>query len=217
MSPTSVIHPTVYTPSALFQAFLNVLTEAIIPLTAKGVSLGSKVFGAAVLRASDLSLVIAETNDEASCPLWHGEVNCIRRFYEIPKEKRGVGAEECIFLSTHEPCSMCLSSLAWSGFRQIYFLFSYDDTRDVFAIPHDIDILTSVFHPPSSSPIPSDRLYNRQNKFFNIYSIEGLVDQVGDDAVKQDMRVRIANVKKVYNGLAEKYAERKGEKEIPLA
>ncbi|KZT21422.1 hypothetical protein NEOLEDRAFT_1139537 [Neolentinus lepideus HHB14362 ss-1] len=217
MSPTSVIHPTVYTPSALLQAFLNVLTEAIIPLTAKGVSLGSKVFGAAVLRASDLSLVIAATNDEATCPLWHGEVNCIRRFYEIPKEKRGVGAEECIFLSTHEPCAMCLSSLAWSGFRQIYFLFSYDDTRDVFAIPHDIDILTSVFHPPSSSPIPSDRLYNRQNKFFNIYSIEGLVDQVGDDAVKQDMLVRIANVKKVYNGLAEKYSERKGEKEIPLA
>ncbi|TFK53633.1 hypothetical protein OE88DRAFT_1264976 [Heliocybe sulcata] len=217
MSDASAIPRPAHTASALCQVFLKVLTESIIPITSKGVASGSKVFGAAVLRASDLSLVVAETNDEASCPLWHGEVNCIRKFYEIPRGKRGVTAEECIFLSTHEPCSMCLSSLAWGGFREIYFLFSYDDTRDMFAIPHDIDILTSVFHPPSSSSVPSDQLYNRHNKFFNIYPVEGLVEQMGDDAEKEDMRARIADVKKEYNGLADKYAETKGEQEIPLA
>ncbi|EPQ57015.1 hypothetical protein GLOTRDRAFT_104658 [Gloeophyllum trabeum ATCC 11539] len=201
-----------YSTCTLLQAFLDVLTQSIIPLTRGGVSSGSKVFGAAVLRSKDLSLVVAETNDEASCPLWHGEVNCIRKFYEIPREKRGVGSDECIFLSTHEPCA-----LAWSGFHHIYFLFSYDDTRDTFAIPHDIDILTSVFHAPTSSPVPSDDLYNRQNKFFSVYSIEGLMGQLTDDDAKQDLRTQIKSVKQEYNVLAENYARGKGEKEIPLA
>ncbi|MGO7718742.1 nucleoside deaminase, partial [Rhizobium johnstonii] len=43
---------------------LSVLEEDILPLTESGVSLGKKVFGAAILRKSDLSLVVAETNHE---------------------------------------------------------------------------------------------------------------------------------------------------------
>lgn len=40
----------------------------------EAVKKGNKVFGAAILRLSDLSLVVAGTNTEIECPLWHGEV-----------------------------------------------------------------------------------------------------------------------------------------------
>ena len=43
---------------------LDVIEHDILPLTAKGVDEGNKVFGAAILKKSDLSLVIAETNNE---------------------------------------------------------------------------------------------------------------------------------------------------------
>ena len=37
---------------------------------------------------------------------------------------------------------MCTSAIAWSGFDNLYYLFSYEDTRDAFGIPH---ILEHVF------------------------------------------------------------------------
>ena len=43
--------------------------------------MGNKVFGGAILRKSDLSLINASTNRENDCPLWHGETTAIRDFY----------------------------------------------------------------------------------------------------------------------------------------
>ena len=39
--------------------------------------------------------------------LYHGEVHTIKRFYEIPSQQRPP-PKDCIFLTTHEPCSLCL-------------------------------------------------------------------------------------------------------------
>ena len=50
-----------------------------------------------------------------------------------------------IFLATHEPCSLCLSAITWTGFDNFYYLFSHEDSRDSFAIPHDLKILKEVF------------------------------------------------------------------------
>jgi tRNA(Arg) A34 adenosine deaminase TadA len=54
-------------------------------------------------------------------PLWHGEVHCLKRFYEMPKADRP-DAKDCVFIATHEPCSLCLSAITWTGLRQ--FLLS---------------------------------------------------------------------------------------------
>ena len=43
---------------------LNIFINNIIPLTEKNVSLGNKIFGAAILRKSDLSLVVSGSNNE---------------------------------------------------------------------------------------------------------------------------------------------------------
>ena len=54
-------------------------------------------------------------------------------------------AAACLFLSTHEPCSLCLSAITWAGFDNFHYLFGYVDTRDAFNIPHDLRILSEVF------------------------------------------------------------------------
>ena len=56
-------------PAQLLNAFLQCITDEIIPRTARGVTEGNKVFGAAILRKEDLSLVITETNNEKECPV----------------------------------------------------------------------------------------------------------------------------------------------------
>ncbi|ODN75850.1 hypothetical protein, variant [Cryptococcus amylolentus CBS 6039] len=130
-------------PQTLLKALLKTTTDDIIPLTAPAVAAGCKVFGAAILRKDDLSLVIAGTNQETESPLLHGEISCIQNFYALPKDKRP-DAKDCVFFATHEPCSLCLSGITWSGFDNIHFLFTYEDTRDAFSIPHDIKILEEV-------------------------------------------------------------------------
>merc|ERR1719238_2380873 len=58
---------------------LDVIENEVLPKTALGVVNGNKVFGAAVLEDADgLPTVIAETNRETECPLYHGEVYTIK-------------------------------------------------------------------------------------------------------------------------------------------
>ena len=58
--------------AALAGRLLDVIEGDILPLTEAGVHRGNKIFGAAILRKSDRSLVLAETNNEIENPLWHG-------------------------------------------------------------------------------------------------------------------------------------------------
>ena len=54
--------------SRLASRFLDIIENDIVPLTQKGVESGSKVFGAAILLKSDLSLIVAESNNETENP-----------------------------------------------------------------------------------------------------------------------------------------------------
>ena len=94
----------------LANKIVEVFENKIIPMTQDGVNLGNKIFGAAILNKKDFSLVIAGTNNEIENPLWHGEVHTLKKYYELP-EKRRPNEKECIFISSHEPCSMCLSAI----------------------------------------------------------------------------------------------------------
>ena len=44
------------------EKILNIFLKEVLPLTEKGVAKGSKIFGAAIIKKEDLSLVVAETN-----------------------------------------------------------------------------------------------------------------------------------------------------------
>ena len=74
---------------------------------------------------------------------------------------------DCLFLATHEPCSLCLSAITWAGFDNFYFLFSHEDSRDSFAIPHDLRILKEVFTLDPGG-------YNAENAYWKSFSLRRL-------------------------------------------
>lgn len=203
---------------ALISRLLDVIETDIVARTKGGVGGGNKLFGAAILRKSDLSVVIAETNNETESPIWHGEMHAIRRFFELPAAARP-DPKDCLFLATHEPCSLCLSGITWSGFDNFYYLFSYEQTRDAFGIPHDIRILREVYAVPDPDRgfVPEDRpLYNRKNAFFTAHDIQQMI--AGQDRSSKERLVeRVDNLNAVYNDLSATYQADKGKKGIPLS
>ena len=204
--------------TTLTHRLLDVIEFDIAARTREGVAGGNKLFGAAILRKSDLSLVIAETNNETENPLWHGEIHAIKRFYELPADQRPATAD-CLFLATHEPCSLCLSGITWSGFDNFYYLFSYEDTRDSFGIPHDIAILREVFavpDPGTGSVSPDRPLYNHENAFWQSHSITEMIAGL-DERDRGPLAARLDAIDAFYNGVSAIYQEGKGSKGIPLA
>ena len=203
---------------ALISRLLDVIENDIVARTRGGVGGGNKLFGAAILKKSDLSVVVAETNNETENPIWHGEMHAIRRFFELPADERP-NPKDCIFLATHEPCSLCLSGITWSGFDNFYYLFSYEDTRDAFRIPHDIRILQEVYavpDPDRAAVAPGRPLYNRKNAFFTAHDIQQMI--AGQDrSSKERLLERVENLNAVYNDLSAAYQSDKGNKGIPLS
>ncbi len=193
------------TAATLAPRLLDVIEHDILPLTQAGVAAGNKVFGAAILKKSDLSLVIAETNNELKNPLWHGEVHTLKRFYE---KTSGLSTKDLIFLSTHEPCTMCMSAITWAGFDNFYSFFRHEDSRDAFAIPHDLKILKEVFGLEPGG-------YRRSNAFWNSYFIADLVE-TEQDPLRQQLRDQTARIKQTYQRLSDSYQSGKGENDIPL-
>ena len=201
----------------LLERLLDVIEHDLAPLTRERVAQGNKIFGAAILRKSDLSLVIAETNSETENPLWHGEMHAIKKFYELPRASRPAPAD-CIFLATHEPCSLCLSGITWAGFDNFYYLFSYEDTRDAFGIPHDIRILREVYAVPDPDRgfVPDDRpLYNRKNAFFTAHDLQRMIAGL-DRSSKERLVERVDNLSATYNDLSAAYQQDKDGNAIPL-
>jgi tRNA(Arg) A34 adenosine deaminase TadA len=202
---------------AFLSRLLDVIEHDLAPLSRKRITEGDKIFGAAILRKSDLSLIVGDTNNETNNPLWHGEIFTIKKFFELPRESRP-GSKDCIFLATHEPCSLCLSGITWSGFDNFYYLFSYEDTRDAFNIPHDIRILKEVYAVPDPDRAevgPGRDLYNRSNAFFESHSIQAMIGGL-DRGNKENLTARVDDLSALYRDLSDIYQRDKGKKGIPL-
>ena len=192
---------------SLIDRLLDVIEHDIVPKTAEGVAHGNKLFGAAILRKDDRSLVLAETNNETENPLWHGEVHCLKRFYEMPRADRPE-TRDCIFLATHEPCSLCLSAITWTGFDNFYYLFSHEDSRDSFAIPHDLNILKEVFTLDPGG-------YNAENAYWKSYGIRRLVGDLPEPD-RQRLEARISAIAQRYDEMSATYQDSKTDNDIPL-
>lgn len=207
-----------HSADSLVQAFLDVTEHRIVPLTSSGVEKGCKVFGAAILRKSDLSVVVACTNDETTSPLLHGEIATLFEYHRMDPSKRPK-PKDCFFFSTHEPCSLCLSGITWGGFDNFSYMFTYQDTMETFNIPHDIKILKEVFQTDPKGNEDSSALYNHKNAFWTAYSLHELIDAVQDLQERRRLQNRLLHVKKLYNGLSKVYQDSKqtGQADIPLA
>ena len=171
--------------AAELKRLLTIIRDDILPLTRAGVANGSKMFGAAILDASLSRCITANTNNENDCPLWHGEVHTIYQWSQTLPDAaaRRAAAKQSVFLSTHEPCCMCVSSILWSGFTQVYYLFSYEYTK-AQGIPYDIQTMHELWYvysifctrscqfPPLLS---SQRLYRRYGRKGLTYSCRPLL------------------------------------------
>lgn len=185
---------------------LDVIEHDVLPLTTRGVADGNKVFGAAILRKSDLSLVVAGTNAETENPLWHGEISTLNAFYRLAERPP---ASELIFLTTHEPCTLCMSAITWAGFDNFYYFYSHEDSRDSFAIPHDLVILEELFGLKPGG-------YRRSNAFWTAYSIAALIDEE-DEPLRGRLTEQAARLRSRYDELSRDYQDTKGDNDIPLA
>ena len=186
---------------------LDIFSNEVLPLTIKGVAKGSKIFGAAIIKKDDFSLVIAETNNEIENPIWHGEMHVLKKFYELDIKTRP-NEKDCMFLSSHEPCSMCLSAITFSGFDNFYYLFPYTATNDVFNIPHDLKILKEVFK-------INDGEYNKENSYWKSQNINLLVENL-PSSKKEKILSKLDEIKNKYKALSNQYQENKDGNAIPL-
>ena len=189
------------------EKILNIFLNQVLPLTEKGVAKGNKVFGAAIIKKKDLSIVIAETNNEILSPLWHGEIHTLKKFYELDINKRPK-EKDCIFLSSHEPCSMCLSAITFSGFDNFYYLFPYIATNNEFNIPHDLNILKEVFKINNGE-------YNKENSYWKSQNISLLIENL-PLSKKEKILNQLNEIKKKYQTLSNQYQENKDGNSIPL-
>jgi tRNA(Arg) A34 adenosine deaminase TadA len=188
------------TLSDLASRFLQVIEQDVLPLTRFGVAAGNKIFGAALVLKSDLSLVLAETNNELENPLWHGEMHLLKRFHEQPASQRPA-AKDMYFVSTHEPCSLCMSAITWAGFDNFWYFFSHEDSRDAFSIPHDLKILKEVFKLEPGG-------YAHSNAFWSAHSIR--------KNAPSDCAGQIEALLNAYDTLSAEYQSGKGGNVIPL-
>ncbi len=192
---------------ALIDRLLDAIEHDIAPMTRQEVTRGNKIFGAAILLKGDLSLVIAETNNEVENPLWHGEMHAIKKLYERDR-KTLPDPKDCIFLATHEPCSLCLSAITWGGYDNFYYLFSHEDSRDAFAIPHDLKVLKEVFTLDPGG-------YNTENAYWHSHNIVQMIASL-DRGNRERLVARVDDISALYNDLSAAYQAQKGHAGIPL-
>ena len=187
-----------------YSKLLNVILNEIIPETYLNVKKGNKLFGAAIIKKTDLSTICIGVNNEIVNPLFHGEISTINNFFTLNYK---IDPKECIFITTHEPCSLCLSAITWAGFNNFYYFFPYEDTKNKFSIPHDLKILKQVFK-------ISEGKYNYNNEYWHSYSI---LKEISKSLKYRDILTdKIQKIFIEYDKLSLIYQKSKNENNIPL-
>ena len=143
------------------------------------------------------------SNEETTCPLFHGEIKTIYEWCKIiPASQRGPAAQSSIFLSTHEPCCMCISSIVWCGFHTVYYFFPYHITSEQ-GIPHDINTMHELWGVNS---------YRKQNKYVSTECLMDLIANLDDSLPeKEELRSLQEELIGIYDKLSGKYHSEKAD------
>ena len=187
-----------------YNKILVIFLNDLIPETKISVSKGNKIFGAFVLNKIDLSLVVTGVNNEIENPIYHGEISTIINFFKL----RNLNPKDYLFVSSHEPCSLCLSAITWSGFDNFYYLFHYEETESTFNIPYDLKILKEVFKIDKGE-------YSKNNTFWQSYSIIEEIKKL-QNAENDKLLAKIKEINKLYEDVSNNYQSAKNSNNIPL-
>ena len=187
-----------------YNKILDIFLNNLIPETKISVSKGNKIFGAFVLNKIDLSLVVTGVNNEIENPIYHGEISTIINFFKL----RNLNPKDYLFISSHEPCSLCLSAITWSGFDNFYYLFHYEETESTFNIPYDLKILKEVFKIDKGQ-------YSKINSFWQSYSIIEEIKEL-KNSEKDKLLAKIKEINKLYGDISNNYQSTKNSNHIPL-
>ncbi|GIS77728.1 MAG: hypothetical protein CM1200mP13_10870 [Candidatus Pelagibacterales bacterium] len=128
-------------------------------------------------------------------------MHTLKKFYKFSlkyKTKR----KRLMFLSSHEPCSMCLSAITFSGFDNFYYLFPYTATNDEFNIPQILKILKEVLKLMMENIIKKI-LWKSQN-------INLLIENLTHFKKKKYFKQLDKNLKKKIKNFSNQYQENKG-------
>ena len=174
---------------------LTAIKDDLLPLTEKGVEEGNHVFGGMVLDAASLKTIVAGTNNRQGNPIFHGEIDTILRFFSM---KDHPAPSECIFVASHDPCSMCISAIAWSGFKEIWVLFGYEDVAKDFEMPVDLMMYREIFGVDGAKD---------NNLFFRKYSIKRESENEANASI---LKEKIEELEKLYSSLEVKDFEYPG-------
>ncbi len=187
---------------ANFSKILDIFIDKLIPLTNIAINNGNKIFGAFIVNKSDLSIVCIGTNEETENPLYHGEMSALFKLNKFQFKN----TKDYYFISSHQPCSLCLSAITWSGFDNFYYFFPYEDTKEKFNIPHDLKILEEVFKIKNGN-------YQKNNQYWQSFSI---IDEIKKLDLDKELLVKITKIKDEYQKLSKIYQESKINNNIPL-
>ena len=187
-----------------YNKILDIFLNNLIPETKISVSKGNKIFGAFVLNKIDLSLVVTGVNNEIENPIYHGEISTIINFFKL----RNLNPKDYLFVSSHEPCSLCLSAITWSGFDNFYYLFHYEETESTFNIPYDLKILKEVFKIDKGQ-------YSKINSFWQSYSIIEEIKEL-KNSENDKLLEKIKEINKLYEDISNNYQSAKNLNHIPL-
>ena len=187
-----------------YNKILVIFLNDLIPETKISVSKGNKIFGAFVLNKIDLSLVVTGVNNEIENPIYHGEISTIINFFKL----RNLNPKDYLFVSSHEPCSLCLSAITWSGFDNFYYLFHYEETESTFNIPYDLKILKEVFKIDKGQ-------YSKINSFWQSYSIIEEIKEL-KNSENDKLLAKIKEINKLYEDISNNYQLAKNSNHIPL-
>lgn len=91
----------------------------------------------------------------------------------------------------------------------MYYLFTYEDSRDLFSIPYDIDIMEQVFRVKAKGEgeeeLEKRELYNRKNKFFEARSLADVIAEIDNNVERERLLREMGRVKGLYAKLSETY------------
>ena len=85
---------------------------------------GNHGFGTIIIKNDKVISKAHDLEETTSDSTSHAEINAIKSASKII----GKNLEDCILISTHEPCPMCSSAILWSGIKHIAYGYSINQS-----------------------------------------------------------------------------------------